>query len=261
MPRDLLMRFLRQRTAEQPAKILLVSVAGAHAHGYAHPNSPLELKGLHVESTEKLLALVQPPRSFNWVGEFEGLPIDYSSLELGPALKRLLSGDGLILERILAPQQLLRSHDVQRLQRITEAAVSRRFYNFYRTCCRTVLQREDEGGAAPRRVAHLLGVYRMGLTGVHLLRSGELIFDLAQLAQTYGLAQLTELITLNREQPAATLPEGSPWINRLVRLSPLLETAFDDSSLPPEPANPEELEEYLMDMRRRFFDALTVAQG
>ena len=40
----------------------------------------------------------------------------------------------------------------------------------------------------------------------------------------------------------------------------LVEESYDISELPPDPERPTEFEEYLLDMRRRFFDAATIEQ-
>jgi hypothetical protein len=43
-----------------------------------------------------------------------------------------------------------------------------------------------------------------------------------------------------------------------VRLHALLEESIEKTTLPVDPRNPKAIEEYLLDMRRRFFDAPTV---
>lgn len=254
IPASLLSRFLREHMT---SKLLVVSVSGPHACGYASKGSPLELKGIHVEATENLVGLHAAPKAFNWVGEFEGQRIDYSSEELGEGLRKLLKGDGSMLERILASRQLVRSEDLRQLQKVTRSNVSRRFFTYYRTFSKGVL-REYE--SEQRTVRHLLGAYRLALSGVHLLRVGKVLLDLMTLANAYGFSQLEELVKIYRENPAAVLEKDSRWINRLVRLHSLLEQALEKATLPIDPENPGGVEDYLLDMRRRFFDAATVQQ-
>ena len=69
IPKDVLHRFLRREMRYR--RVLLVAVRGSHGSGFPHPESPLELKGIHVDHTEALVALVPPPRAHNFVGEFE----------------------------------------------------------------------------------------------------------------------------------------------------------------------------------------------
>ena len=85
----------------------LVGVTGAHYYGFPSPDSDLDLKGIHVAPTREVVSLQPPPDSFDHLGVFEGVEIDYTSHELGMALRLLLKGNGNILERILSPLQVL----------------------------------------------------------------------------------------------------------------------------------------------------------
>jgi hypothetical protein len=255
IPAQVLHRFLRQQVR---SNLLVVSVSGPHAYGYPSPTSPLEVKGLHVEPTESLVGLTQPPKAINWVGEYEGHSIDYSSEELGEGLRKLLKGDGSILERILSPRPMLKGDDLRRLQKVTRGVLSRRFFTYYRSFSRGVLR--DYEGSEQRTVRHLLGAYRLALTGVHLLGTGKVVVDLMTLAREYGFSQISELTKVHQKDAGAVLDEGSQWINRLVRLHSLLDRSMEQSELPADPDDPAGLEEYLLDMRRRFFDAHTLQE-
>ena len=256
IPSDTLHRFLRRQMGDN--KLLMVAVSGPHAYGYPHPDSPLELKGLHVEPTENLVGLTAPPRAHSWVGEVDGFRIDYSSLELGEALVRLLRGDGSILERLLAPRQLVRGEDLRRLQKIARGVICRRFYSHYKTFARGVARDLDAG--EQRTVRQVLATYRMGLTGVHLFRTGKVVVELLALAKPYRMARIKDLVRMHQQDADALVPNDSPWLTRIVKLHALLEDAVEGSSLPIDPDNPKAAEEYLLDMRRRFFDAPTIKQ-
>jgi uncharacterized protein len=252
IPLEVLHRFIR---AQMSGKLLCVAVSGAHAQGFPSNEAPLELKALHVEPTENLLGITQPPHVHNYVGEFETHRIDYSSMEIGPALQRLLRGDGSILERILAPRQLLTSEDLRRLQRAAKGIVCRRFFTYYRSFVRGASKDQDEG--APHTVRQVLNAYRHALTGVHLLKTGELELDLPTLARTYNLSQVEELIKSQEERDEAVPEDSARWLNKMVKLHTLLEDSYEQSTIPIDPEHPREVEEFLLDMRRRFFDAMT----
>lgn len=255
IPTDALYRFLREH---MKCKLLVVAVSGPHAYGYPHSDTPLELKGIHVEPTENIVGLVDPPKAYSWIGEFEGHQIDYSTVELGQASNRLLRGDGSILERIMAPRQLITGEDLRRLQKVTRGVICRRFNNHYRNFARGIIRDGDE--LERYTVRHILGVYRMALTGVHLLRTGQIKLDLLDLARANRLARIEPLVRTYRDDPEAELEGNDPWVNRIVNLHALLTEAADSSLLPVDPDNPGGLEEYLLDMRRRFFDAPTIQQ-
>ncbi len=253
LPHDLLKRFLMEQMSQ---KLICAAVSGPHVGGYAGPDSPLEIKGVHVEPTENLVGLNWAPTSVNWVGEYEGYRVDFVSAEIGLVCTALLRGDGSILERILNPLQLMESVDLMRLCKVTDGVLSRRFYNYYNDFARGLLK-DHETNPTPT-VRRVLQAYRTALTGLHLLQTGELLFDLTTLARAYGQDRLEELMQVARRHSEAHLEEGSHWINHLARLHPALENSANESPLPPDPPNPAAVEEYLLDMRRRFFDAHTV---
>jgi uncharacterized protein len=244
--------------ANIPARVMQLSISGPHAYGYAHDNSPIELKGIHVEPTERIVGLVRPPRAINWIGEFEGYRIDYSSLEIEAALNQLLKGDGSMNERILATGQLLPGDDLTQIRRLVKAAISKRIHGHYRKFAMGVMRDYEDG--EKRTVRHLLGAYRTALTGAHLLRTGELELNLSELAKRYGFAKLDSLIAICHKKDRAYLEEKSPWINRMVKLHGLLEESAEISELPRDPVNPTLVEDFLLDIRRRFFDAPTVQE-
>lgn len=253
LPIDLLRRFLMEQMTR---KIVCAAVSGAHVGGYDAFDGPLEIKGIHVEPTENLVGLSHAPRSVNWVGEYEGFRVDFVSAEIGLVCAALLRGDGNVLERILNPLQLVESEDLRKLRCVAEGSVCRLYYNHYNDFARGLLK-DHETNPTPT-VRRVLQAYRTALSGIHLLQTGELLYHLPTLAHSYGQDRLEELISIARSDAEAKLPEGSHWINHLARLHPALEKAANESPLPPDPPNAAEVEEYLLDMRRRFFDAHTV---
>jgi len=245
--------------AKLRCKVVCLSLLGPHAAGYAAQGSPLILKGIHVEPTERVVGLTRAPDAANWVGEFDGHPVDFTSSELGAALHMMLRGRASVLERILAPWQLHRDADQRALVQLARGALSRQCFTSFREPGRTLLREFEEPEA--RTLGLLLAAYRWGLTGVVLLSTGELELDLSRLAEAYGFGGLAPLLERHRRGESGPVEEDSPWINRLARVQALLERAHDESPFPPDPANAREAEEYLLDMRRRFFDATTMEVG
>lgn len=252
LPAESLLTFLN---GNQRGRLLVLSLAGPAVCGYAHKESPIELKGLHAEPTEALIGLTDPPKTYNWVGEYDGLRIDYTSMEIGYGLKRLLRGDGSILERILSPEQLLLGDDLRRLQLVSQGAICRRLNTYYRNLIKTMIKERGENDEQSVRL--LLGVYRAGLTGVHLLSKGEIVLDLTVLAAKYHFENIDELIELYKKDSHATLPHRNKWTNRLIKLHVLLDNALAESQLPIDPPRPLIAEAYLLEIRKRYYDAPT----
>src|SRR5688572_25275932 len=85
---------------------LVVALSGAHAYGFPSPDSDLDLKAIHIMPTRLLLGLSEPSTTSDRVGIIEGVEIDYTSNELGAALRGLVKGKGNYLERVLGAHLL-----------------------------------------------------------------------------------------------------------------------------------------------------------
>lgn len=242
-------RFLAARGAPGA---LLVGVTGAHYYGFPSPDSDLDLKGIHAAPTREIVALNPPVDSVDYLGMFEGLEIDYTSHELAVALRLLLKGNGNILERILSPFQLLESDEVSELQTLARASVSRRLFHHYRGFFGRMCL--DWRRAEPRTVKGLLYAYRSALTGIHLLRTGECIGDVTELAPVYGFHQVAHLATRKRSgSEKGEMDSTDGFEADLERLESLLQQACAGSALPEQATNADAIDALLVRVRRQRF--------
>ena len=231
---------------------LVVGVTGAHCYGFPSPDSDLDLKGIHVAPTANVVSLHPESETVDYVGFFEQLEIDYTTHELGFALRLLLKGNGNMLERIVTPYQLLDSPDAQELRRLARGAVCTRFFHHYRGFFGRMCQ--DWRKAEPRTVKGLLYAYRSALTGVHLLRTGECVGDVTRLAPLYGFDRVAALVArkgAGTEHGAMGTDET--FEDDLARLESLLSSAHSESPLPETPPNVDDIDRFLVEMRRRHF--------
>ncbi|MCC7541618.1 MAG: nucleotidyltransferase domain-containing protein, partial [Deltaproteobacteria bacterium] len=80
---------------------VVVYLSGAHAYGFPSPDSDLDLKAIHVVPTRALLGLAAASSTSDRIGIEDDIEIDYTSNELGHALRGMLHGNGNYLERVL----------------------------------------------------------------------------------------------------------------------------------------------------------------
>ena len=231
---------------------LCVAVTGSHAYGFPSQDSDLDLKGIHVAPTAALVGLEPPRETIDVITEFDGVEIDYTSHELGFALRLLVRGNGNMLERILSPFQVVRSDRREWLQGLTRAAVCKRFHRHYRGFFGRCQQ---ECRKAPVRTAKdYLYAYRSALSGIHLLQTGECVLDVEVLAREYGFDAVPDLLALKRGgtelEPAA---DASRHEEDWPRLEVLLDSSYRDSRLPEAAPNIDALSAFLVDERRRHF--------
>jgi predicted nucleotidyltransferase len=244
-----------QVLAEEEAKRrhLVVALSGAHAYGFPSPDSDLDLKGFHLEPTRRLVGLEPPPLHANRFEVIQGVEIDYSSNEIGPALASLLGGNGTYLERVLGPICMKTAAEFDELQTIARRNLSRAFYRHYHGFAEA--QRRTFESATGPTAKRLLYVLRTALTGTHLLRTGELVTDLTAIMDSYGLGAARALVDAKRAGERTVLEETTRqvWLGELGRALAMLDEARDRSPLPEEAPARAEAEAWLIELRQRYF--------
>ena len=116
---------------------------------------------------------------------------------------------------------------------------------------------------SPQRVKPLLYVYRVLLTGIHLMRTGEVEANLPHLNEVFRLPHISDLI--DRKLAGlehATLADADLAFHEAEyqRLIALLEEARTASRLPPEPSCFAELNDLLVRLRLQFPLASSLSQ-
>lgn len=227
---------------------LVVCLSGAHAYGFPSPDSDLDLKAIHIGDTNDFLGFHPKATTFDRAEIKDGVEIDYTSNEVAHALGGILKGNGNFIERILGRTVPLESPLLEGLRPLVQRSLSRRVYHHYRGFATSQLRFVEKEPSAKK----LLYVFRTALTGIHLLRTGELEADLSRIMDAYGLGELRSLIERKRAGERvgidASLLDG--WRPRIESVFSRIDEAHATSVLPEEPPNVEELEAWLLEVRR-----------
>jgi len=236
-----------------PGRVVLCAVTGSHLYGFPSPDSDLDLKGIHLVATRQLLGLRPDTRVHDSVGFLDGLECDLTTNEAGDALRLLMGGNGNMLERIGSPWQLVAGPEVDELAVLARGAVSRRFARHYGGFFRGRCAEHERQPSAKA----LLYSWRVALTGIHLLRTGELVTDLAVLADAYRYPLLHQLIAVKAHGTEKCAPPDD--LDRALRaqwpaLAEALVEAEDHSPLPDEAANGATIEDWLVRVRLADLD-------
>ena len=247
---DLARRFLE--VEPPPGTLLLCAVTGSHLYGFPSADSDIDLKGIHLAPLDAVLGLDPVAETHDRLKVFEGVECDLTTHEARKALGLLLRGNGNMLERLLAPLQLV---DVEHetLVALGRGAISKRFAPHYAGFSRGV-RREHERADVPRAKT-LLYAYRVALTGVHLLRTGALECDLQVLALEHGFPEALELVALKTEgTEKVSISDEVDRRHRAAwpRLDEALDAAREASALPEEPPNRADCAAWLVETRRRY---------
>ncbi len=233
---------------------LVIALTGAHAYGFPSPDSDLDLKGVHVEPTCRLVGLSSPASHASRLEIIDGVEIDYASNEIGQVLSGMLRGFGSYYERILGMWILRRTPELEELGELACRSISRRVHAHYHGFATGQL-RDAESTPTPS-AKKLLYVLRTALTGAHLLSTGRLVTDLTALLDEHGFQHASELLEIKRTGERAPLPAplAARWVNEVRRALEVVDAARARSPLAEEAPNRNEIEAWLIALRRARFE-------
>jgi predicted nucleotidyltransferase len=183
--------------------------------------------------------------------EDAGLELDLVTHDARKFFALLLRKNGYVLEQLFSPLVLHTTPEHEELKRIAQAGcITRHHAHHYFGFAQTQWMLFEK--ESPRRVKPLLYVYRVLLTGIHLMRSGEVEANLVRLNETFRLSYVDELIArklAGPEQSTLAEPDIAFHQAEYERLRGELQRAFDQSKLPEAPTAKRLLNELLVRMR------------
>lgn len=178
--------------AAQPYPLVFATISGAHLYGFPSPDSDFDLRGVHVLPLPAVLGLDLRDETLEDARVIEGLEMDIVSHDLRKFLGLLLKKNGYVLEQLLSPLIVHTTPEHVELKELAPACITRNHAHHYLGFAETQWRLFEKD--SPRRIKPLLYVYRVLLTGLHLMRSGELQANLAILQEEFRLPQVPELI-------------------------------------------------------------------
>ncbi|MEU9345723.1 nucleotidyltransferase domain-containing protein [Streptomyces sp. NPDC048278] len=220
--------------AEQPDPLLFATVSGAHLYGFPSRDSDLDLRGVHLLPAADLVGLREPEetRSKTWVRY--GVEMDLVTHDLRKFARLMLRRNGYVLEQLLSPLVVHTGDTHRELAALAPGVLTGHHAHHYRGFAVTQWRLFEKTG----ELKPLLYTFRVLLTGIHLMRSGEVQAHLPTLLGEVpeAPAHLPELIAAKAEQEHGTAEVGHARVEADVeRLHVLLDEAQDGSALPDAP--------------------------
>jgi predicted nucleotidyltransferase len=215
-----------------PYPVLFITVSGAHLYGFPSEDSDWDLRGVHVVPTAVLAGLDRIEETI----KIEEGETDLVTHEARKFFRLLLRDNGYVLEQLYSPLVLSTTPEHEELKHIARGCVTR-------TCVRHYLgfaanQWRLFEGHAPRRVKPLLYVFRVLLSGIHMMRTGTVNANLPECNREIGLPYIDTLIERKRtggERGVLTAPDIAFYGSEYERLRMLLVEASERSALPDTP--------------------------
>lgn len=246
---------LRRQTESHPYPLLFATISGAHLYGFPSPDSDFDLRGAHRLPLEDLVGLKTGQETVEKSGVHDGWEIDLVTHDVGKFFRLMLRKNGYVLEQALSPLVVYSTPEHEELREIARNVVTRHHAHHYLGFAETqwrLFRKED-----PPRVKPLLYVYRVLLTGIHLMRTGEIQANLGLLNDGFKLPYVPDLIERKiHGAEKGTLEQADLDFHQreYKRLRAELEQAHEKSELPETPRGAEALHDLLVRVRLKKGD-------
>ena len=244
-------RLIRQVDAH-PYPLLFATISGAHLYGFPSPDSDFDLRGVHVLPLKDVIGMHISHETVEKSGIHDGLEIDLVTHDAKKFFGLMLKKNGYVLEQLLSPLIVRTMPEHEELKSIASACITRfhayHYFGFAETQWKLFQK------ASPPHVKPLLYVYRVLLTGIHLMRTGEVEANLTQLNAAAGLPYIADLIaqkTAGPEKGDLKAADLDFHVREYERLRAELKTAFENSRLPEAPAGAAALNDLLVRIRMK----------
>ena len=208
---NLPMEILRKRVAGHPWPMLFATISGAHLYGFPSVDSDFDLRGAHVLPVREVVGLSVKDEtveiSSDPATDPDRLEFDIVSHDVKKFFSLMLKKNGYVLEQLYSPLVVHSSAGHEELKEIGKGCVTRHHSYHYLGFVETQWKLFSKD--SPRRVKPLLYVFRVLLTGIHLMRTGVVEANIVRLNEEFNLAYVGELVA--RKVTGAelgVLPEG-----------------------------------------------------
>lgn len=162
----------------------------------------------------------------------------------------MLKKNGYVLEQLLSPLVVQTSPEHEQLKAIAKDCITRHHSHHYLGFAATqwkLFRKED-----PPKVKPLLYVYRVLMTGIHLMRTGEVEANLLTLNETAKLPYVEDLVERKLAGPEKGRLQAADvgfHENEYQRLVSELASAAEESKLPEGPSGRKALNDLLVRLR------------
>jgi predicted nucleotidyltransferase len=241
---------LTKQINQHPYPLLFVTISGAHLYGFPSPDSDFDLRGVHLLPLAQVVGLNAMRETVESSGVRDGLEIDLVTHDAKKFFGLILKKNGYVLEQVFSPLVVHTSPEHEELKQIANDCITKHHAHHYLGFAATqwkLFQKDS-----PPRVKPLLYVYRVLLTGIHLMRTGEVEANLRTLNEAARLSYIDELIERKLAGPEkGSLPAADMNFHKaeFQRLVSELETESLESTLPERPTGKAALNDLLVRLR------------
>ncbi|HEY0156877.1 MAG TPA: nucleotidyltransferase domain-containing protein [Thermoanaerobaculia bacterium] len=235
--------------AAHPYPLVFATISGAHLYGFPSPDSDYDVRGVHVLPAAEVLGLRRGEETIETM--LAGPPeVDLVTHDAGKFFRLLLRRNGYVLEQVLSPLVASTTPEHEELRALAVRCVTRHHAHHYLGFSANqwrLFEKEH-----PRRLKPLLYVFRVLLTGIHLMQTGVLEANLVHLNETFALPYLPELIArkvTGAERQTIDDADVAFFEAEYARLRDLLTLEAERTHLPEAPSALDDLHALLLRLR------------
>jgi predicted nucleotidyltransferase len=237
---------LRHHVAGKPGRMLFATACGPMLYGFPHHERYVDLRSVHVDPAASDLAVrTGRHETREWREQLGGTQVEWISHEVGKFVRLLQMNNGGAYEQLFSAHVVLGSDAVDELRELAGRMMSLQLFLHYRSYFHSQLkcfqgQREKHG-------RHLLYLFRVALTGLHLAEQGQLCPDLGTLARFHERVAILQL--LRDLEAHAEVRDFRPYLRELEALAIRLDGEPGRGRLPDQVPNREDAEAWLGRLR------------
>ncbi|MER5747804.1 nucleotidyltransferase domain-containing protein [Streptomyces sp. NPDC002225] len=157
--------------------LLFATVSGAHLYGFPSADSDVDLRGVHLLPAEDLVGLREAEETCSRMWDADGVEMDLVTHDLRKFVRLMLKPNGYVLEQLLSPLVVHTGGIHAELSALAPGVLTRHHAHHYRGFAGTQWRLFEKTG----ELKPLLYTFRALLTGIHLMRRGEVLAHLPSL--------------------------------------------------------------------------------
>lgn len=243
----------KQIVSQQQYPLLFATISGAHLYGFPSPDSDYDLRGVHILPITEVIGLKDVRETIEVSGIRENLELDLVTHDIKKFFGLLLKRNGYVLEQLYSPLIVETTPEHEELKAIASDCITKYHVYHYLGFAQTQWRLFSKENLP--RVKPLLYVYRVLLTGIHLMQTGQIEANLVKLNQKFQISYIPELIDRKLQgQEKATLTDTDIDFHQqeYLRLCQNLESASESSHLPENPNAKQMLHDLLVRVRVKY---------
>ncbi|HET9934668.1 MAG TPA: nucleotidyltransferase domain-containing protein [Polyangiaceae bacterium] len=227
---------------------VFATISGAHLYGFASLDSDVDLRGAFMLPANALLGLFPPDETIT-IEDKTTIDLDWVAHDVRKFARMMTNHNGYVLEQLFSPLVVITTPAHEELMALGKGCVTKPTVRHYQGFARGRRKRLAE--PAPT-VKHLLYAYRVLLTGIHLMQTGEVIANIQALNERFRDGAVDELVARKRSGAEKMLLNERDLQEhgaRLDRLERELQAAHDASQLPNEATSARALDAFVVQLR------------